>query len=152
MSTDTTSAIAVSFGRQDGVTVRPFHSTPTAAAGRPVGPALTSVVGGAGNTQATGQDLPVREQELPPGEKAGNAERLQQAISEMNSFLQNLQRDLKFEVDSELGRTVISVVDSETKEVIRQIPSEEVLERAKRLEQSGGTVTGTDGLLLKVQA
>jgi flagellar protein FlaG len=94
----------------------------------------------------------VREQDLPPEAQAGNRERLRQAVSEMNTFLQNLQRDLKFEVDTELGQTVISVVDSETKELIRQIPSEEVLERARRLEQGDVAGTVTDGLLLKVQA
>lgn len=146
MSTDTTSAIAVSFGRQDGVTVRPFAPKSVGPVSRPEGAAQPGIAG------PTGQDLPLREQELPPGEQDGKAERLQQAVSEMNSFLQNLQRDLKFEVDSDLGRTVISVVDSETKEIIRQIPSEEVLERARRLEQSGGDMSGTGGLLLKVQA
>jgi flagellar protein FlaG len=67
----------------------------------------------------------------------------------MNSYVQNLQRDLQFEVDLDLGHTVISVVDRSTNEVIRQIPSEEAVARAQRLQEQ---LEDTGGLLLKVQA
>ncbi len=155
MSTDTTSAIAGSFGRQDGATVRPVITPKVSAAASPessVVPQQASAPAAAGPARQ-GQDLAVREQELPPKEEAPEQqERLQQAVSEMTSFVQNLQRDLQFQVDKDLGRTVISVVDSETKELIRQIPSEEVLERVRRLDLAEGTSAGADGLLLKVQA
>jgi flagellar protein FlaG len=152
MLTDTTRAIAASFGRQDGVTVRPPSPSATVPASRSAETPPTNQIQSTQSARAPDRALPVGEQKLPPENGGGDAERLQRAISEMNSFLQNLQRDLKFEVDSDLGRTVISVVDSETKEVIRQIPSEEVLERARRMEQLWGAMTGMDGLLLKTEA
>ncbi len=40
-------------------------------------------------------------------------------------------------VDELSGRTVITVLDSETKAVVRQIPSPEWLEVVRRLEQAG---------------
>lgn len=158
MSTDTTSAIAGSFGRQDGATVRPV-TTPTASvvASPETAAAVKNAAAPAPSEPASstrqGQELAVREQELPPKEEAPEEqERLQQAVTDMTNFVQNLQRDLQFEVDTDLGQTVISVVDSETKELIRQIPSEEVLERVRRLDLTDGTGAGADGLLLKVQA
>ena len=47
------------------------------------------------------------------------------------------QRSLRFQVDEISGRTVITVLDSETKEVVRQIPPPEWLEVVRRLEQAG---------------
>ncbi|WP_316674109.1 flagellar protein FlaG [uncultured Tolumonas sp.] len=42
---------------------------------------------------------------------------------------------VNFSVDKDLDRTVVKVVDSKTKEIIRQIPSEEWLDTAKRLKE-----------------
>lgn len=98
--------------------------------------------------QGAAQTVPAGEQNLPPGGKT-DREAVDQAVSSMNSFVQNLQRDLQFEVDLDLGHTVISVVDRSTNEVIRQIPSEEALARAQRLQEQ---LEDAGGLLLKVQA
>ena len=62
--------------------------------------------------------------------QAGN---LQVAVSQINDYVQNLQRNLQFTVDETTGKNVVTVIDNETKEVIRQIPSEEALEIARRL-------------------
>lgn len=109
--------------------------------------------------QETGEALPVatvvrqepaiQEQGDKPERARNSAGELQQAVTQMNDFVQNLQRDLRFEVDDDLGRTVISVVDSETKEVIRQIPPETVLERARRLQAQD---KAAEGLLFREQA
>lgn len=110
--------------------------------------------------QEAGQPLPAaalvrqapaveEEQGVGPEAAPQDTDKLQQAVTRMNDFVQNLQRDLRFEVDDDLGRTVISVVDSETKEVIRQIPPETVLERARRLQAQEDAA---EGLLLREQA
>lgn len=95
------------------------------------------------------QGAAVEEQGREPERAPNEAGALQQAVTRMNDFVQNLQRDLRFEVDDELGRTVISVVDSETKEVIRQIPPETVIERARRLQAQEDAA---EGLLFREQA
>lgn len=61
---------------------------------------------------------------------------LESAVARMNDHIQNLQRNLQFTVDEESGKDVVTVVDSETDEVIRQIPSEEALELARRLHEN----------------
>ncbi len=73
---------------------------------------------------------------LPPGsaDEAVDTEQVTSAVSKISDFVQNFQRDLQFSVDQASGRTVIKVVDSETKQVIRQIPSEETLRIAEQLD------------------
>ncbi len=60
-------------------------------------------------------------------------EELDETIRQLNDSLQNVQRNLEFSVDKDAGRIVINVKDKETDEVLRQIPSEEVLELARNL-------------------
>ena len=62
-------------------------------------------------------------------------EQLDDAVSKLNDYVQSVQRDLQFEVDNELGTTVVRVVDQETQEVIRQIPDEVALRLAENLLQ-----------------
>jgi len=57
---------------------------------------------------------------------------LQSAVTKMNEHVQSLQRNLQFSVDDESGRSIVTVMDRETEEVIRQIPSEEMLALARR--------------------
>ena len=73
---------------------------------------------------------------LPPGSADGavDSERVESAVSKISDFVQNFQRDLQFSVDQDSGRTVIKVVDSETEQVIRQIPSEETLRMVELLD------------------
>lgn len=60
-------------------------------------------------------------------------EELDETISQLNDSLQNVQRNLEFSIDKEVGQIVINVRDRETDEIVRQIPSEDVLELAKNL-------------------
>ncbi len=86
-------------------------------------------------TGSTGNPLP------PPG---GPGEQLRQTVVELNRHVQQVRRDLRFEIDESTGRPIIKVLDSESQEVIRQIPPEEALAVAHRMQ------TGEDGGLLEV--
>jgi len=97
------------------------------------------------------QEPATASQDLPSDPVVADAGDLQKAVSDINAYTQNLQRDLQFRIDTELGRMVVSVVDSNTKEVIRQIPSEDVLERARFLKEVASTEGGADGLLFQVR-
>ncbi len=66
-------------------------------------------------------------------EKEMPKEELDDTIRELNDSLQNVQKNLEFSIDKDAGRIVISVKDKLTDEVLRQIPSEEVLELARNL-------------------
>ena len=60
---------------------------------------------------------------------------LDEAVSQLNDFVQNVQRDLQFEVDNDLGQMIVKVVDQKSQEVIRQIPDELALKLAENLQQ-----------------
>ena len=62
-------------------------------------------------------------------------DQLDDAVSRLNDFVQNVQRDLQFEVNNDLGQTVVKVIDQETQEVIRQIPDDVALRLAENLQQ-----------------
>ena len=81
--------------------------------------------------------LPDHGKELPVTEKKAQAreEDVDQAVRELNENSQVVQRELHFAIDKDSGHTVIKVVDSKTEEVIRQIPGEEVLKVARRLNE-----------------
>ena len=52
---------------------------------------------------------------------------IEQIVEKLNAFVQLTQRDVSFGIDNQSGRDVISVFESDTQELIRQIPSEEAL-------------------------
>ncbi|MDP1708483.1 MAG: flagellar protein FlaG [Gammaproteobacteria bacterium] len=92
------------------------------------------------------QQLPEQADDLPAdasvelaATQAAETE-LIQAVSRLNDYVQNLRRDLRFSIDEGTGHTVITVTDSATQEVIRQIPSEEALAIAHSLETNQGVI------------
>ena len=63
------------------------------------------------------------------------AKELTEAIKEVEVNIQVVTRDLQFRVDEDYGDTVLSVLDGETGEVVRQIPSEEVVAIARMIRE-----------------
>lgn len=63
---------------------------------------------------------------------------LEQALKKLNDFVNTASRDLTFSVDKDTDIAVVKVVDRQTQEVIRQIPSEEVIQIAKVLDKLQG--------------
>lgn len=81
-----------------------------------------------------GQKLPENGKSLPPEkEEKLTREKVSEAVGKLNEYVQAIRRELKFSIDENSGRTVITVLDSQTKEVIRQIPPEEVVSLSKNL-------------------
>jgi len=60
-------------------------------------------------------------------------EQVKSAVEQLNEFVQSSTSNLQFSVDAESGMRIIKVVDPETKDVIRQIPSAEAVEIAKAI-------------------
>ena len=91
--------------------------------------------------QESGKDLPseaVNEaQRNEPQVQRVSEDQLESEVAEVNDFVQSIQRDLQFTLDKELDRTVIKVTDSDSGEVIRQIPEDIFLELARRLKDDG---------------
>jgi len=58
---------------------------------------------------------------------------LKQAVSKLNDYAQNSNRNLQFTVDHDSGTLVTKVVDAETEKVIWQMPSEDAIKLAHNL-------------------
>lgn len=86
-----------------------------------------------GQSVSQAQDLS-KAQQLQKRNEAQRAQ-LDQAVAELNTYVQNVQRDLQFEVNNDLGETIVRVVDQATQEVIRQMPDEVALRLAENLQQ-----------------
>lgn len=77
------------------------------------------------------------ENKVQSGDPASRAQ-VQGAIDQINDAMQMVRRDLEFSVDDETGRAVVKVLESQSEEVIRQIPAEEILTIAENLEEMRG--------------
>lgn len=60
-------------------------------------------------------------------------ETVEQAVARLNDYVQRTERTLNFQVDEKAGLTVIRVYDKQSEELIRQIPSEEAISLARKL-------------------
>lgn len=61
---------------------------------------------------------------------------LENVVSQLQDYVQSIQRDMQFHIDDATGRVVVQVIDSNSQEVVRQIPSEEMLAIARHLADS----------------
>ncbi len=55
------------------------------------------------------------------------------AAAQIDSYLKSVGRELEFRVDEDTGMTVVTVRETASGDVIRQIPNEEVLQLARSL-------------------
>jgi len=79
------------------------------------------------------KDVPVKDK---PGPEKTAVLKIEQAVSEINEYVQSVQRDLHFSVDEESGITIIRVRDKESGELIRQIPEDIFLSLAQNLKDN----------------
>ncbi len=90
-------------------------------------------------------------QAVTPAEQAAQPQpppgltQVQQALDEVRDAISPVAQNLQFSIDDDTGKTLIKVVDASTDEVIRQIPSEEIVAIAKALDK-------LQGVLIKQQA
>lgn len=69
------------------------------------------------------------------------AGKISEVVKEINHMVQQVATTkVSFDVDEATGRTVIRVVDKETGEVVRQVPTEELLTLVARMEQLSGLI------------
>lgn len=75
-------------------------------------------------------------------EQKPNPKDLEQALSNLNDYTQNINRELNFSIDEATNRTVIKVIDPESEKVIREIPSKEILAIARSIDQFSENAKG----------
>ena len=90
---------------------------------------------------------PVVQQSITPI-GAQVAENLAQSMAEVKADTQELQKmsemvagnKLQFSVNKELGSVVISIIDSSTNQVVKQIPSEDMQKLKLRIRKAIGSI------------
>jgi flagellar protein FlaG len=100
------------------------------------------------NTQAISRQADTVKQE----EGVASIEQVDEALGNINQYLQSTSTQLSFSVDEATDRSIVTVTDAATGDVIRQIPSEEVLKFAERLNELQSEFGSNTGNLLKGQA
>lgn len=84
-------------------------------------------------------------QPLTPAEEAQQAEplspeQLEKVAQQLQDFVGQMNKSLQFNVHEESGRDVIQVVDRKSGDLIKQYPSEEVLDLVAKLSQATGSL------------
>lgn len=67
-------------------------------------------------------------------------DKLNQAIEKLNETAKVFNRSLKFKMHEATHRTMISVVDTDTDKVIREIPGEEALDMVAEMQEYMGMI------------
>ena len=77
---------------------------------------------------------------VPPAPPAPveDAERVREAVAAINRAAKAITNSVQLSIDAASGRTVVRVIDSETGQIIRQIPSEEALQLRRALDRITG--------------
>ncbi len=65
-------------------------------------------------------------------------EQLEKMAQQLLEFMGEMNRSLQFQVDEDSGRDVIKVLDKDTGDIIKQYPSEEVLNLVSKLSETAG--------------
>ncbi len=85
----------------------------------------------------TAQRATVDNPVFPPAQPV-TREAVAAAVQSANAYVQSVSTSIKFSLDEDSGRTVVKMVDTETEEVLRQFPSEEMLAISRSIDRMQG--------------
>lgn len=117
----------------------PPSSSPASPSGEQGADALAASLRRSEAQAGSGTAMPVDPMQAvsatEPSDKAEPHKRKQveKAVDDVQRFVETMNNSLQFSIDDDSGRTVVKVVDKQTDEVLRQIPSEEMLDIARAL-------------------
>ena len=96
----------------------------------------TSRVEGANTDTSTNQENlnDAKNQSLQPSDRKA----LMSTVKNLNEKLESQELQARFSVDEESGQFIVSITDSNTGKVVRQIPTEEALEFSRNAEKGVG--------------
>jgi flagellar protein FlaG len=67
-----------------------------------------------------------------------SAESVRQVLAAINRAAKSLNNSVQLSLDTQSGKAIVRVVDTETGQLVRQIPTEEVLELRRALDHIAG--------------
>tara|TARA_R100001377_G_C3190789_1_gene110486 strand:- start:1561 stop:1983 length:423 start_codon:yes stop_codon:yes gene_type:complete len=72
------------------------------------------------------------------------SEQLEKVAQKLQDFVGEMNKGLEFSVDKDSGRDVIKVIDKNSGDLIKQYPTEEVLDLVAKLSEATGNFINTD--------
>lgn len=121
-----------------GITTQPGAPSPQAST-----QSTATLAAGTSITNSTASTPAAKAVAAVPPEPS--IDQVHQAVQKINVAMTSQSQGIAFSVDATSHRIVVNIVDQQTNQVIRQIPSKEALAIADSLDQ-------TQGLLIKQQA
>ncbi|GAB6051098.1 hypothetical protein JCM16106_19510 [Hydrogenophilus islandicus] len=95
--------------------------------------------GATAQTAALGNPVRSTPTEQPPADTASMDRRMiEEATKKVQRTVSALNSALQFQIDQDTEKLVIKIIDTNTKEVIKQIPPQEILDIAKALDKLQG--------------
>tara|TARA_R110001583_G_scaffold86759_2_gene226562 strand:- start:8647 stop:9081 length:435 start_codon:yes stop_codon:yes gene_type:complete len=73
-----------------------------------------------------------------------SSEQLERVAQKLQEFVGKMNKGLEFSVDKDSGRDVIKVIDKNSGDLIKQYPTEEVLDLVAKLSEATGNFINTD--------
>ena len=73
-----------------------------------------------------------------------SSEQLKLVAQKLQDFVGEMNKGLEFSVDKDSGRDVIKVIDKNSGDLIKQYPTEEVLDLVAKLSEATGNFINTD--------
>lgn len=104
---------------------------------------LPGTVAPAGDTGTTQQGAGIAPKVAPitaPAAEKKSADRadVEVAVKHIEEFVHTAASNLNFSIDDQTGMTIVKVTDAKTNELIRQIPTDEILAIARAMDRFQG--------------
>jgi len=96
---------------------------------------------GTDQAQGSGHPANVSVKPVPSGDKTplpASSTDMETVVSTLNKLVAPAAQALQFSIDDKSGRTVVKVIDTETHQVLRQVPSEEAIAISRALDKLRG--------------
>ena len=84
-----------------------------------------------------------RAADRPPRDSASEpliAEEVESAVAAFNEVFKQANVSVRYQIDTQTGDLIISLVNRDTQEVLRQVPPEQILRMRQRLEEMLGVI------------
>jgi len=78
--------------------------------------------------------------EVKPGTKTISANETEEIVKSLENYMNVLKTNIGFRVNTETDRVIVTITNQETNEVIRQIPSEELVSLQERMKELTGII------------
>lgn len=115
--------------------VQPLVSTDTSAVNNTVQKQVRATPRAEGLSSPPAAQKPDSELRARDSSEAIN---VKEAVARISDFVAKTSSEISFTIDEESGLNVVKVIDSSTKDIIRQFPSEEVIAIAQALDKLQG--------------